>query len=154
LRANLGKWCNWGKRYKGRFDSQSPISSLWSRKTSLSHDCNSAKSNSHLVSMIKWFLSARWILSRSTRGGGKGFSSASVLFYFVTTAIKIPSNQTIVSGDEGGFGQLTIMERENKEQILWCGDKVNDEGKKGEGSFLENRYSLGVGDRSAGQRIS
>jgi hypothetical protein len=63
------------------------------------------------VSAIKWSLSARGILSRSTEGRRKGFSSAFVAFDFGTIAIKIPANQTVVSGDDGGFGQLTVTER-------------------------------------------
>jgi hypothetical protein len=42
-------------------------------------------------------------MSRSTGGGRKGFSSAFVLFYFGAIAVKIPANQTIVSGDDGGL---------------------------------------------------
>jgi hypothetical protein len=102
--GEFGKVVNLGERYRGRFDSQRPISSLWSRKTSLSHDCKSMKSNSHLVSAIKWSLSARGILSRSTGGGRKGFSSASVLFDFGAIAVEIPANQTVISGDDGSFG--------------------------------------------------
>jgi hypothetical protein len=50
-------------------------------------------------------------MSRSTRGRRKGFSSAFVLFYLGTITVKIPTNQTIVSGDDGGFGKLTVTER-------------------------------------------
>jgi hypothetical protein len=63
------------------------------------------------VSAIKWSLLARGILSRSTGGRRKGFSSASILFYFGTIVVKIPANKIVVSGDDGGFGKLTVMER-------------------------------------------
>jgi hypothetical protein len=56
-------------------DSQSPILSLWSRKTSLSHDWRSDKSKLHLVSAINQSLSTSGIFSRSTGGGRNKFSS-------------------------------------------------------------------------------
>ena len=45
------------------------------------------------------------------RGRRKGFSSAFVLFDFGAIAVKVPANQTIISGDDGGFGQLIVTER-------------------------------------------
>jgi hypothetical protein len=80
------------------------------------------KSNSHLVSAIKWSLSARGNQLRLTGGGRKGFSSTSVLFDFGAIAVKIPANQTVVSGDDGGLGCLTETGRKWG-KMLWCNGK-------------------------------
>jgi len=40
-----------------------------------------------------------------------------------------------LSGDDYGFGKLTETERKTGKNALWCGDRVNDGGMKGEGSF-------------------
>jgi hypothetical protein len=93
-------------------------------------------------------LSTRGILSRSTGGRRKGFSSPSVLFDFGTITVTIPANKTKVSGDNCRCGRLTITERKTG-KILWCDDWVNGEGMKGEGSF-ENGYPLGAGDKFVG----
>jgi hypothetical protein len=53
LEGEFREMVNLGKQIQGRLDSQSPISSLWSKKVSMNHECSSVKSNSHLGSVMR-----------------------------------------------------------------------------------------------------
>jgi hypothetical protein len=48
---------------------------------------------------------------------GKDFPQLLFFFYFGAIAVIIPANQKIVSGDDGGFGQLTVTERKTGKQF-------------------------------------
>jgi hypothetical protein len=119
LSANSGKLWIWGNRYRGKLDSQSPISSLWSRKTSRSHDCRSEKSKLHMVSAINRSLSTRGILSRSTGGGTNGFSSSSACFVLDTISATVPATNN-VSGVYWWWRKTTGKQWEDDRYVLWC----------------------------------